>query len=113
MNRTKRKVHVSLGNGLAYCDSNISGKTISSTGSKDICNNCLQKLSKEVSPYTAARIELKFHFTQYTGGSEFLDSIRDQLRNGFSMSSKQYSTALKVFRSNHFKHNVNDLKGLY
>lgn len=102
--RVSAKTHITNGSN-ALCDSNINGLTsIESTIGCQLCNNCLMMCFDRLGGMAAASVELSFYFKQYSGGSNFLDSIHERVKQGLSLSPKQYEASLNTFRSGNFNY---------
>jgi hypothetical protein len=100
----------------ALCDNNINNlEIIGSTIGSEICSNCLNVFFNRFGSLAAANVEILFYFNQYTGGSSFLDSIGKRVKDGLSLSPKQYEATLKTFRSGNFifSKGNSDLDSLY
>jgi len=119
--KSSSKIHLEGKSTSAYCDNNITNVNhvthigilynfvlnvnhVTSTLGSNLCSNCLIKLCKTYGGNVTSMVELNFYFSQYTGGSSFLDSIHKRLLLKESMTFKQTSTALNTFRKGHFRH---------
>lgn len=114
--KASSRSHVMKSDGKAVCDSNIDNlQIIESTIGSEICINCLRDCFNRFGGQITAGIELAFYFNQYTGGSNFLDSIHERVKNGLTLSPKQYEASLKTFRGGSFIYSKKEhyLNGLY